>query len=94
MLNTIPKENLHLIKGNMLGEGSIRLAKNREGKYYGETKYSMTVDTYTLSDLTHLYEKIYGQNSSSGLHAYPNILLPQHLNKTISQYSFSTRSHP
>ena len=54
----------------------------------------MTMDTYSLNYLNHLYDNIYGQFSSSGIYPYPNILLPKHLGKTVTQYSFSTRSLP
>ena len=54
----------------------------------------MTMDTYSLNYLNHLYENVYKQFSSSGLYLYPNLKLPQHLGKTITQYSFYTRTHP
>ena len=52
------------------------------------------MDTYSLNYLNHLYETVYKSFSSSGLQPYPNILLPQHSNKAITQYSFNTRSLP
>jgi hypothetical protein len=53
----------------------------------------MTMDTYSLNYLNHLYENVYKQFSSSGLYPLPNIKLPQHLGKTVTQYSFYTRTH-
>jgi hypothetical protein len=53
----------------------------------------MTMDVYYLNYLTHLFDKIYGQYSSTGIKGYPNIMLPQHKGKEIVQYHFSTRSH-
>lgn len=52
------------------------------------------MNTYSLNYLNDLYKKVYSQFSSSGLHPYPNIMLPKHSDKTITQYSFSTRSLP
>ena len=52
------------------------------------------MDTYSFNYLNHLYENVYKQFSSSGLYPYPNLKLPQHLGKTITQYSFYTRTHP
>jgi len=79
----------------MLGDGSIRSSKSPlKNKLSGKAKYGMTMDTYSLNYLNHLYENIYRQFSSSGIYPYPNIMLPQHLGKTVTQYSFSTRSLP
>jgi hypothetical protein len=95
LLTTIPKDTLHIITGNMLGDGSIQYKKVlSNGKVIGNAKYGMTIDTYSLNYLNHLYETVYKSFSSSGLHPYPNILLPQHSNKAITQYSFNTRSLP
>jgi LAGLIDADG DNA endonuclease family len=79
----------------MLGDGGIQYKKvlsNR--KVIGNAKYGMTMDTYSLNYLNHLYETVYKSFSSSGLHSYPNILLPQHSNKVITQFNFNTRSLP
>ena len=89
ILKTIPNQTLYTITGNLLGDGSISLnKKNREGKY------SMTMDTYSLNYLNHLFDSIYSQYSSAGIKGYPNLLLPQHKGKQITQYHFSTKSHP
>src|SRR5580704_3219385 len=44
----------------------------------GNAKYGMTMDTYSLNYLNHLYENVYGQFSLSGIYPYPNTKLPQH----------------
>jgi len=91
----IPKNTLHIITGNMLGDGSIQYKKVlKNGKVIGNAKFSMTMDTYSLNYLNHLYQTVYGQFSLSGLRPYPNIKLPQHLGKTVTQYNFNTRSLP
>jgi LAGLIDADG DNA endonuclease family len=95
ILSTISKETLHIITGNMLGEGSIQYKNiSIKGKPKGNARYSMTMDAYSLKYLNDLYEKVYSQFSLSGLHPYPNIMLPQHSGKIITQYNFSTRSLP
>lgn len=50
------------------------------------------MDTYSLNYLNHLYNTIYEKFSSSGLKSYPNINLPQHLGKTVTQYCFTTKT--
>jgi hypothetical protein len=90
IINYIPNPILHAITGNMLGDGSIRLSKNNKGK----GKYSMTMDVYSLNYLHHLNEIIYSQITTTNFYAYPNILLPKHKGKEITQYHFSTQTHP
>jgi len=94
-LLSIPKETLHIITGNMLGDGAIQYKKVLKfGKVIGSAKFSMTMDTYSLNYLNHLYQTVYSQFILSGLRPYPNVNLPQYLDKTITQYSFNTRSLP
>lgn len=89
IINSIPRSTLNSITGNMLGDGSLRLSKLNKG----EGKYSMTMDVYSLNYLHHLNEKIYSQFTDTKIYAYPNILLPQHKGKEITQYHFSTKTH-
>lgn len=88
IFQTVSKQTLYTITGNMLGDGSI----NR-GRGKGAGKYSMTMDAYSLNYLTHLYQKIYGQYSGTKIKGYPNLSLTQHKDKQITQYQFSTRTH-
>lgn len=90
ILNSMPNLTLQAITGNMLGDGSISLSKNNKG----EGKYSMTMDVYSLNYLNHLNENIYSKITNTKIHAYPNVLLPQHKGKEITQYHFSTKTHP
>src|SRR6267378_4414675 len=89
-INNIPNPILQAITGNMLGDGSISLSKNKKG----EGKYSMTMDVYSLNYLQHLNEIIYSQITNTKFYAYPNILLSQHKGKKITQYHFRTKTHP
>ena len=90
IIHSIPTSTLHTIAGNMLGDGSISLSKKNKG----EGKYAMTMDVYSLNYLHHLNEKIYSQFTKTKFYAYPNILLPQHIGKEITQYHYSTKTHP
>ena len=54
----------------------------------------MTMDTYSLNYLQHLHQDIYNQIVDTKIYAYPNILLPQHEGKEITQYSLRTKTHP
>ena len=90
IISYIPSTTLYSITGNMLGDGSISLSK----KIKGEGKYSMTMDVYSLNYLNHLNYNIYSQFTDTKLYAYPNINLPQHKGKEITQYHFTTKTHP
>ena len=90
IINSIPNPILHTITGNMLGDGSISLSKFNKG----EGIYSMTMDVYSLNYLQHLNENIYSQFTNTKFYPYPNILLPQHKGKEITQYHFKTNTHP
>ena len=54
----------------------------------------MTMDVYSLNFLHHLNENINSQFTNKKFYPYPNILLPQHKGKEITQYHFSTKVHP
>jgi len=54
----------------------------------------MTMDVYSLNYLHHLNDNIYSQFTNTKFYAYPNILLPQHKGKEITQYHFKTKTHP
>ena len=79
----------------MLGDGSIRFnSVSKEGKPKGNAQYRMVLGAHSLNYLENLYRKVYGNFSSSGLYPYPNVMLPRHHGKIVTQYSFSTRSLP
>lgn len=89
LINSISNTTLHTITGNILGDGSISLSKINKG----EGKYSMTMDVYSLNYLNYLNENIYSQFTNTKIYAYPNILLPQHKGKEVTQYHFKTKTH-
>jgi len=90
IINSIPTSTLHTITGNMLGDGSISLSK----KNIGQGIYAMTMDVYSLDYLQHLNKNIYSQFTDTKIYPYPNILLPHHKDKEITQYHFKTKTHP
>ena len=90
IINSISNTTLHTITGNMLGNGYISLSRFNKGK----GKYSMTMYVYSLNYLHHLNDNIYSKITNTKFYAYPNILLPQHEGKEITQYSFKTKTHP
>ena len=90
ILNSIPKNSLYAITGNMLGDGSLSLSRPDKGK----GKFSMTMDIYSLNYLHHLDQSIYSQFTETKIYPYPNILLPHHKGKKVSHYHFKTRTHP
>jgi hypothetical protein len=90
IIHSTPTPLLKIITGNMLGDGSISLSKINKGN----GKYSMTMDAYSLNYLQHLNDNIYSQITDTKIYAYPNILLPQHEGKEITQYHLSTKTHP
>lgn len=90
IISSIPSKTLYSITGNMLGDGNISLSK----KTKGEGKYSMTMDTYSLNYLNHLNDDNYSQFTDTKFNSYPNINLPQHKGKEITQYHFYTKTHP
>jgi len=54
----------------------------------------MTMDVYSLNYLNHLNDNIYSQITNTKIYAYPNVLLPPHKGKEITQYHFRTKTHP
>jgi hypothetical protein len=73
------------------------VARNRaKGKKpSGNARYSITLDTYSLSYLTFLFNEVYSLFSSlAGIFPYPNVNLPQHRGKPVLHYGFFTRALP
>jgi hypothetical protein len=89
IINSIPKLTLETITGNMLGDGSInRKNINSNGKY------AMTMDAYSINYLQYLNENIYSKITDIKIYAYPNVLLPQHKGKKVTQYQMQSKTHP
>lgn len=98
--NSSPSEFDRMLTGSMLGDGSItppnRSRDKKQGKVgpsTGNCRYAMTMDRYSLAYLTTLYN-MFAHLCSAAIIPYPNINLPQHAGKTITQYSFYTLSSP
>jgi LAGLIDADG DNA endonuclease family/Proton-conducting membrane transporter len=95
ILSSIPKETLETMTGNMLGDGHMRYSNlARDGKASGNARYEMTMSILAYNYMLELFKNTYAQFSSSGLKPYPNILLPHHVGKLVTQYHFSTRQLP
>jgi hypothetical protein len=89
IINSIPKTTLQTITGNMLGGGSIsRKNINSAGKYV------MTLNAYSIDYLQFLNENIYSKITNIKIYAYPNVILPQHKGKKVSQYQMKSKTHP
>lgn len=54
----------------------------------------MTMSAAVHGYMKQLYDAIYAQYSSSCLRPYPNVSLPQHAGKVVTQYHFDTQSLP
>jgi len=89
IIPSISTSTLHAITGNMLGDGSISLSK----KFKGNGIFAMTMDVYSLNYLNYLNDNIYSQFTDTKIYPYPNILLPHHKGKKVTQYHFKTKTH-
>ena len=95
ILLALPRKTLETMTGNMLGDGSIGYPNlGRDGEPKGNARYGMTMSAKVKAYLQSLFDTIYAQYSNSGLHPYPNVNLPQHANKAVTQYMFNSRSLP
>lgn len=106
VLLSLPRATLETMTGNMLGDGYVGYPNHgRDGKASGNARFAMTMSAKAYSYLLSLANGIYGQFSTYAegfqarsplevLKPYPNLLLPQHAGKTVTQYHFQTRSLP
>lgn len=95
VLLSIPRATLETMTGNMLGDGYVGYPNHgRDGKASGNARFAMTMSAKAYGYLLSLANGIYGQFSTYVLKPYPNLLLPQHAGKTVTQYHFQTRSLP
>ena len=93
LVAALPQNTLETITGNLLADGGISYSNlKRDGKITGNARYSMTMAATAHFYILQLFNNTYAQYSSTGLIPYPNITLPQHVGKEISQYRFNTRS--
>jgi len=54
----------------------------------------MTMDVYSINYLQYLNENIYIKITNIKIYAYPNVLLPQHKGKKVTQYQMQSKTHP
>ena len=95
ILALLPKNVLHTITGNMLGDGGIGYSNlKRDRIASGNARYGMTMDTYSYDYINFLFNTIYYNYSKSGLRPYPNPKLLKNQGKLVTQYHFNTRSLP
>jgi hypothetical protein len=96
ILASMSRKDLETITGNMLGDGCIRYHNMaRDGQASGNARYEMCMSVQAYNYMLSLFNTVYAQYSSiTKFIAYPNVLLPQHVGKAITQYYFCTRSLP
>lgn len=91
VLSMLSRKSLETMTGNMLGDGSVGY---RNGKASGNARFAMTMSVKAHDYLLYLANGVYSQFSDYVLNPYPNVSLPQHAGKVITQYYFQTRSLP
>lgn len=95
LLLSLPRKTLEVFTGNILGDGSVRYPNfSRDRKASGNARYEMTMSAAAYGYVMSLYETVYAQYSSSGILPFPNLLLPIHAGKSVTQYYIATRSLP
>jgi hypothetical protein len=92
LLLALPQKSQDIITGNMLGDGSVAYSTGRNGSQATNARYSMTMKADAKPYMLSLLDQVYGPYCGSGLIAYPNINLPQHVGKEVTQYYFATLS--
>lgn len=81
----------------MLGDGSLHRPKpiTKSGlESKAGANFAMTLSVKGYNYMCDLYDRVYAQFSSNGIYPYPNISLPQHKDKIVTQYSFTTMRTP
>lgn len=95
VLSSLSRKSLETMTGNMLGDGSVSYPNfARNGKASGNARFAMTMSVKAHDYLLSLANGVYSQFSDYVLKPYPNVSLPQHTGKVITQYYFQTRSLP
>lgn len=95
ILLSVPKETLETFTGNMLGDGSVQYPNySRDKRVTGNARYRMTMSRNVSDYMTILINKVYSQYGAKKLIPYPNVLLPHHVGKLVTQYGFITASLP
>jgi LAGLIDADG DNA endonuclease family len=94
LINIIPKDTLHVITGNMLGDGSLRRQKsrNKEGIIKSNALFEMNKGPNAYNHAWQLFNDHYKQFSSVGFRE--NNTFSKSLGKPVTQYHIFTRSLP
>ncbi|CAO1639676.1 unnamed protein product, partial (mitochondrion) [Sympodiomycopsis kandeliae] len=92
--NKVTRKQLGTITGCILGDGHIQKRdKNRvNSKING--RYIISIKASSKNYIVFLCEKVFIFSGKIILNPYPNIKLPQHENKKVTQYFFYRRSIP
>lgn len=90
---SLSKEAQGTITGCMLGDGYIGYCIRRNGGLATNARYAMTMITKSKPYLLSLFDNVFGVYSGTGLIPFPNLSLPQHVNKHVVHYYFATLSN-
>lgn len=90
---TLSKTIKGALVGDMLGDGHLRqISPSTKTRPFGTAQLAFTFSTANYPLITYLRYKIYySLCTKTGLIPYPNLSLPQHIGKKITQYTFTTK---
>lgn len=95
LLQTVPEDTLHIITGNILGDGSLRrVSRRKDGTVGGNASFSITMIASSKDYIIFLRNNVYAAYGLSRLRERPNTLLPHHVGKKVVAYEFETRTSP
>lgn len=92
--NKVRSKQLGTITGCILGDGHIQKRDNncKNNKING--RYIISMKACSKNYIIFLCEKVFYFSGKIILNPYPNIKLPQHQQKKVTQYFFNTRQIP
>lgn len=96
-LSSISRSKIGSITGCLLGDGNISTRKNSKSSepvIQGNARFAITLKESSKDYLNYLRTTVFHDFKASKLIPYPNVMLPQHMGKTVQQYYFSTASLP
>lgn len=95
LLQTVPDDVLHVITGNILGDGHIRPGRlMQNGEVSGNARYNITMIASSREYMVFICSTTYAAYRPSVLRAWPNTQLPHHVGKEVAHYNFSTGCCP
>jgi hypothetical protein len=94
IITLLSQELLEAITGDLLGDGHLRShTKKNSNMPYGSAHMAFTFSVANLPLLNYLRYNVYASIcTDTKPNPYPNINLPHHKGKKITQYTFTTRS--